>query len=184
MAEVVTRLDDDEDPERRRKTSDRKRDYEVGYGKPPKKHQWKKGQSGNSAGRPKKAKEEIKPTAGDLTEILVQELLKPITTTKDGVPTEITVLDALAMQLVQLLLTTKDGRLKLKVLDHLEKLRVLDLLRQNIPGPDKRSPIWTDDLERRFIEIEAEILREEFLEEDERPTNEDNYQGDGSSQTG
>lgn len=27
-------------------------DYEVGYGKPPKKHQWKKGQSGNPAGRP------------------------------------------------------------------------------------------------------------------------------------
>ncbi len=30
-----------------------KRDYEVGYGKPPKKHQFKPGQSGNPKGRPK-----------------------------------------------------------------------------------------------------------------------------------
>ncbi|WP_148260464.1 DUF5681 domain-containing protein [Micavibrio aeruginosavorus] len=30
-------------------------DYEVGYGKPPKKNQFKKGQSGNPAGRPKKS---------------------------------------------------------------------------------------------------------------------------------
>lgn len=32
------------------------KDYEVGYGKPPKKCQFKKGQSGNPKGRPKGAK--------------------------------------------------------------------------------------------------------------------------------
>ncbi len=32
-------------------------DYDTGYGKPPKKHQFKKGKSGNPKGRPKKAKE-------------------------------------------------------------------------------------------------------------------------------
>ena len=31
-------------------------DYEVGYGKPPKKHRFKKGRSGNVRGRPKGAK--------------------------------------------------------------------------------------------------------------------------------
>lgn len=31
-------------------------DYEVGYGKPPKKYQFPKGQSGNRGGRPKKSK--------------------------------------------------------------------------------------------------------------------------------
>lgn len=29
-------------------------DYEIGRGRPPKKHQWKKGQSGNPNGRPRK----------------------------------------------------------------------------------------------------------------------------------
>ena len=33
-----------------------KNDYEVGYGKPPKAHQFKPGQSGNPSGRPKKQK--------------------------------------------------------------------------------------------------------------------------------
>lgn len=36
--------------------SDEKKDYEVGYGKPPKRTRFKKGQSGNPKGRPKGAK--------------------------------------------------------------------------------------------------------------------------------
>lgn len=32
------------------------KDYEVGYGKPPKEHQFEKGQSGNPKGRPKSKK--------------------------------------------------------------------------------------------------------------------------------
>lgn len=33
---------------------DKKSDYEVGRGRPPKEHQYKKGQSGNPRGRPRK----------------------------------------------------------------------------------------------------------------------------------
>jgi hypothetical protein len=44
-------------------------DYEIGYGKPPKKHQFKKGQSGNPKGRPKA---ETNPA-----EILKKVLLTP-----------------------------------------------------------------------------------------------------------
>ncbi len=34
-------------------------DYEVGYGKPPKEHQFKAGQSGNPRGRPKKDYQDV-----------------------------------------------------------------------------------------------------------------------------
>jgi hypothetical protein len=36
---------------------EKKGDYEVGYGRPPKKTQFKKGQTGNPKGRPKKSKD-------------------------------------------------------------------------------------------------------------------------------
>lgn len=32
------------------------KEYEIGYGKPPKEYQFKKGQSGNKKGRPKNSK--------------------------------------------------------------------------------------------------------------------------------
>lgn len=46
-------------------------DYEIGYGKPPKHSQFKKGQSGNSKGRPKKRK--------SIQELIQEELDTEIT---------------------------------------------------------------------------------------------------------
>jgi hypothetical protein len=39
-------------------------DYEIGRGRPPKKHQWKKGQSGNPKGRPRKQRPKWKGDDG------------------------------------------------------------------------------------------------------------------------
>jgi hypothetical protein len=46
-------------------------DYDVGYGKPPKKHQFKKGTSGNPAGAPSKRKRKKIDVAAVLNEPLV-----------------------------------------------------------------------------------------------------------------
>lgn len=46
----------------------------VGYGKPPKKHRFKKGQSGNPRGRPKKIKSDSSnPTEAEILEKLANE---------------------------------------------------------------------------------------------------------------
>lgn len=57
---------------------DNKPSYEVGYGKPPKKNQFKPGQSGNPNGRPKKKDPK------SIKAIVVGELMKPTTITENG----------------------------------------------------------------------------------------------------
>lgn len=63
----------------------RKRDYEVGYGKPPEHSRFKKGQSGNPNGRPRKAKVDNR---GLLSDILFEECQQPMTVMINGTPVE------------------------------------------------------------------------------------------------
>lgn len=65
----------------------------VGYGKPPKKSQFKKGQSGNSKGRPKGAK--------SLKTAVQNELGGKIKLTQNGKVKEVTKLEAFLMRLVK-----------------------------------------------------------------------------------
>lgn len=46
-------------PAKRRKTRRPAKRYRTGYGRPPKRYQWKKGQSGNPAGRPKGSRNKV-----------------------------------------------------------------------------------------------------------------------------
>jgi len=65
--------------------------YEVGFGKPPKHTRFKKGQSGNPNGRPRK-----KP---DLYLELTEVLHENVTVTVDGQPEKVTVQQALLLRL-------------------------------------------------------------------------------------
>jgi hypothetical protein len=49
----------------------------VGYGRPPKQHQFKKGQSGNPRGRPKKSGRKPKPGEIDIAAVLNAEFTLP-----------------------------------------------------------------------------------------------------------
>jgi Family of unknown function (DUF5681) len=74
--------------------------YTVGYGKPPKKNQFKKGQSGNPRGRAvnrfaKSAKEPL-----SFENALIAELKSRITVTKNGRSKKITKLQAFATSMV------------------------------------------------------------------------------------
>jgi len=72
------------------KTSENKRDYEVGRGKPPVHSRFKKGQSGNPRG----------PRPKNLPALLVDALNEKVVVTIDGERKEITKREAVATQLV------------------------------------------------------------------------------------
>lgn len=67
-------------------------DYKVGYGKPPRESKFKKGQSGNPMGRPKKAE----PDPVDVVQILNES----ITVRQGGVTREISPFEAAVRKLV------------------------------------------------------------------------------------
>ena len=67
--------------------------YEVGYGKPPREHQFKLGQSGNKPGRPKGAKNE---------ETILSDLFKQkVRISENGKVRKITVLEAILRKVAE-----------------------------------------------------------------------------------
>jgi Family of unknown function (DUF5681) len=67
-----------------------KRDYKIGYGKPPEGRRFQKGQSGNPRG----------PRRKDLSALLVAALNEPVYTTIDGHRRKITKREAIIKQMV------------------------------------------------------------------------------------
>jgi hypothetical protein len=69
------------------------RDYEVGYGKPPRHTRFRKGQSGNPQGRPKESK--------NLATLLKEALNEPVIVAENGGRRKITMREAIIKQLVK-----------------------------------------------------------------------------------
>ena len=72
--------------------SDQTRDYEVGYGKPPRRSRFKKGQSGNPRGRPRGSK--------NVSTLLSEALNEPVTVAENSGRRKITMRQAIIKQLV------------------------------------------------------------------------------------
>src|SRR5438045_4542344 len=100
--------------------SDPQRDYEVGYGKPPRHSRFTKGQSGNPRGRP--------PGAKNLTTLLEEALNEPVTVTDNGGRRTVSKRRAIFTQLVNRAVTA-DFRATKILLDILR-----DIERQNDPA--------------------------------------------------
>ena len=71
---------------------EKQRDYEVGYGKPPRSTRFKKGQSGNPRGRPSGSK--------NLATLLSEALNEPVIVTENGRRRKISKREAIIKQLV------------------------------------------------------------------------------------
>lgn len=69
-------------------------DHPIGYGRPPKAHQWKKGQSGNPTGR--------RPKAPESTLVLIDGLLAALVPIRfNGETKRVPAIEAIVLQLMQ-----------------------------------------------------------------------------------
>jgi hypothetical protein len=93
------------------------RNYETGYGKPPKQHQFKKGTSGNLAGAPPKRKRKSIDVAAVLNE--------PLTVKSSGVERKMSAFEIGVRQLVERGLKQKDLNAILEFLELCESFRLL-----------------------------------------------------------
>ena len=93
------------------------RDYEVGYGKPPKHTQFKPGQSGNPRGRPRRTK--------NIERLIQAELDKVITVTEGGRTKHATKRELIVTQLINRAIKGDSKSLQ-HLLSHLEKHREIE----------------------------------------------------------
>jgi hypothetical protein len=116
---------------------DNQRDYEVGYGKPPRHTRFKKGQSGNPRGRPKGSK--------NLPTLLSEALNEPVVVAENGRRRKITMRQAIIKQLVKRSATADLRAMKI----------LLDMVRDLESQTEPASPETAE-----FSETDAKVIEQ------------------------
>lgn len=137
---------------------DRSALYEIGYGRPPKEHQFQRGRSGNPAGR------QLPAGPAGLSEALLHSAYKTERVRKGGRTVKMTRLAILAEHLMTkaLLGNIKDIDTVIKIMQRLGVHQVEQELRRISEDEETRQNErgWTPEMERRFRKIEAEFFED------------------------
>jgi hypothetical protein len=139
-----------------------RKNYQVGYGKPPKEYQWKPGESGNPFGAPKKKK---KPKIKPFPEALAKALSEPVKMHSGGEIVTVTLSEAIATKLAHDALKSPT-KLSLEILKQLEKFGTFAIQAQQAEEQELEDQSFDTEEARRIIaEIKAEMG--DFDEDDE-----------------
>lgn len=124
--------------------SDKDKDYEVGYGRPPRHTQFKKGKSGNPKGRPKASK--------NVGSMLEEIFFRKIPISDGGVRREVTMLEAILRQVA-------NGAAKGEI-RHVDRvLKLLPILQDTLAkADDSKAATFDPAADMAVLEAMAEIL--------------------------
>lgn len=127
--------------------------YCVGYGKPPKKHRWKKGMSGNPRGRPRRPKPQVPQ---DLREALAYALLKDQRVQLDGRETVLPRYTVFAESLTRECLASPIAQ-KMAFSKLLRDLRVDDRLRELNAREEHSDEMFTEEALAIIARVKADL---------------------------
>lgn len=122
-------------------------DYEVGYGKPPKHSQFKKGRSGNPKGRPKGAK--------GVVASIKREMERKVTIREGGQKVTISKAEAVAKRILAKALSGDAGALKLLLQFDAEQVQQVE-----IGGEQSGQTILPDQTDEAVLQYFAQKVRE------------------------
>ena len=129
--------------------SEVKRDYEIGYGKPPRGRPFQKGQSGNPRG----------PRRKNLSALLVAALNEPVYVTIDGKRRKITKREAIVTQMVNKS-ASADLRATKMLIDMLKDVEE----KAGVASPPPSPPPFTE-ADEVVVEQLVERIRHQVLQE-------------------
>ena len=141
--------------------SDSKKNYEVGYSRPPKTKQFRKGQSGNPKGRPKGSK--------NMSSLFLEVASRKVTITESGRTRRVSLLDAVLTQMATGA-AKGDRHSRRDFLQFLSTIEAKAETEESVLNPIERDIAVLDGFMKRFLKSQATLATPNDDQADPTPT--------------